>query len=89
MSGTLQARRSLEEVYEWLQEEAERQHLKAKFYTNSAEIRNDRLIVLPVYLDEITDAYDFAHKLQELENAWNDQEPDPGWSLFIRPASKK
>ena len=89
MSSTLQARMSLEEVYEWLREEAERQQLNPRFYTQYANIRNDRLIVLPVYLDGITDAYDFAHKLQELENAWNEQEPDPGWSLILRPASKK
>lgn len=88
MSSTVQTRLRLEEVYDWLRAEAKARQLTVKLHPEYADIRNDRLIVLPVFLDGDYDAYDVAHHLQGLEDAWNDQEPDPGWSLLIRPASK-
>jgi len=42
---------------------------------------------LTVYLNGDLDAHDRASILQEVEGAWNYQEPSPEWQLLLIPAA--
>lgn len=87
METVLQPPPTADEVYEWLHAEAERQGLDATLYTHAARQEN-RFLIVPVHLAGEADAFDFAEKLQELEDAWNNQEPRPYRLLILRPAAK-
>ncbi len=74
-----------EEIYEWLQTQAEELGLHVSLQTEKAMLVSGWLY-LPVYIENVTDAYDNALKLQQLENTWNDREPQPEPPLFLIPA---
>lgn len=87
MTPVVQKTQTSEQVYEWLRAETERRGLDITLYTNAASQEN-RFLIVPTYLVGGMDAYDIAAELQDLEDAWNDQEPRPYWLLILRPAAK-
>src|SRR5581483_4629045 len=87
MPRTVQKRLSPEDVYDWLRAEAEARHIKARIYTHLAK-QEGKFLHLPVFIEGDLDAYEFASRLQDLESAWNDQEPKPDWLLWLIPAAK-
>lgn len=74
-----------DEVFDWLKHEAQRLKIEAKFYTNLVKVDKNWLY-LPVYVDG-EDAFDRATILQELEEAWRNQQPEPYWELLLIPAA--
>jgi hypothetical protein len=44
-------------------------------------------LYIPVYIEGDLDAYDKASRLQDLEDAWNDQVPKPDRKLLLIPAA--
>lgn len=83
----IRQRQNPEEVYEWLRKEAGARQITATVHSSSAKEEGGWLYV-PVYVPGDLDAYDKASLLQELEDAWNHQEPEPDWQLLLIPAAK-
>jgi hypothetical protein len=74
-------------VYRLLRDEAATRNIAARLLTQFAELQG-RVLTLPVRLaGEDLDAYDVASQLQDLEDAWNNQEPRPYLRLLITPSS--
>ncbi len=84
---TAELRQTPEEVCTWLVSEAKAQGIAAKVYKHLAKAENQILIV-PVFVAGDLDAFDFASHLQDLEDAWNNQEPKPEWHVILRPAAR-
>ncbi len=74
----------LEEVYEWLELEAKRQHIDAKIYPSLVR-RDDNWLYLPVHI-EGGDLFEKAEALYNLEEAWRAHQPRPYWELLLIPA---
>ena len=72
-------------VYDWLSAQAEALGLHATLLIDEATLRHGWLY-LPVHIEGVADAYDNALKLQNLEDTWNDREPQPEPPLFLVPA---
>ena len=79
------ARMEQDVVYQWLEAHAKQMRLKAKFYRNLAR-QDHNWIYLPVFV-EGADVVEKAAKLQRLEDAWRNQEPEPYWQLLLIPAA--
>jgi len=76
---------SREEIYEWLRAQSERLGLKVSLLTDDAMLLSGWLY-LPMRIEGVIDAYDNALKLQQLEDTWNDRDPQPAPPLFLIPA---
>lgn len=76
-----------QEIYEWLTKEAEHQGIQATLITHKARMSDGRLYLL-VHIANAVDLYDEMTKLQELESAWNYQEPEPHPRIFLMPAEE-
>lgn len=76
-----------QEIYDWLNREAERLGIKATLLTHRTKMSDGRLYLL-VRIGNAVDAYDEATKLQELESSWNYQEPAPHPRVFLLPADE-
>jgi len=78
----------LDAVYQFLRREAAQRNMAATLLTQLAR-RQEPLLTLPVHLagDDL-DAYDIASQLQDLEDAWNNQEPRPRLRLFLSPVAR-
>ncbi len=89
MAITANTRRisSRQEIYDWLNQEAEQRGIEATLITHGATMSAGRLY-LRVYIGNAADAYDEASKLQELEGSWNYQEPDPQPHVFLLPTDR-
>jgi len=74
-----------QEVTDWLRAEAERLGLRVTLLTDEATMWGGWLY-LPTHIDGVADAYDNALKLQQLEDTWNDRDPQPDPPLFLVPA---
>ena len=74
-----------EAVYHWLEVAAEAQEIPARVYGHLAKIKGP-LLIIPVFVAGDLDAFEFASQLQDLEDAWNNQEPKPEWHVILRPA---
>lgn len=74
-----------QEIYKWLTKEAEHQGIQATLITRKARMSDGRLYLL-VHIANAIDLYDEMTKLQELESAWNYQEPEPHPRVFLMPA---
>ena len=75
-----------DEVYEWLELEAKRQHIEAKLYPSLVR-RDENWLYVPVYI-EGGDLFEKAEALHNLEEAWRIQDPEPYWQLLLIPAAK-
>jgi|HubBroStandDraft_4_1064222.scaffolds.fasta_scaffold468687_2 hypothetical protein len=75
-----------EEVHNWLQKAADNRHIHARFHMDLVRPDNGWLYI-PVYIEDQMDAYAKASALQDLEDAWNDQDPAPGTQLLLIPAA--
>ena len=84
MSTTLLAP-SYKEIHDWLQVQAERLGLRVSLLADEARLKSGWLY-LPAHIEGVTDAYDNALKLQQLEDTWNDRDPQPDPPLFLVPA---
>ena len=80
-------RQTPEEIYQWLLLKAKAQSIAAKVYGHLAKMEG-RLLIIPVFIAGDLDAFDFASQLQDLEDAWNNQEPRPEWHVILRPAAR-
>ena len=80
-------RRTPEEVCRWLVLKAKAQGLAAKIYGHLAKVE-PQLLIIPVFIAGDLDAFEFASQLQDLEDAWNNQEPRPEWHIILRPAAR-
>lgn len=78
---------SRQEIYDWLNKEAEQLGIQATLITHGAALSDGRLY-LRVFVGNAADAYDVASKLQELEGTWNYQEPEPYPRVFLLPADE-
>jgi hypothetical protein len=76
---------SQQEIYEWLHVQAEKLGLRVSLLTEKAMLVSGWLY-LPVRIENFVDAYDNALKLQQLEDTWNDRDPQPDLPLFLIPA---
>ncbi len=74
-----------EEIYRWLQVQAEELGIDLVVYSDKASMEGHYLYI-PAYLPGGKDAYDYAVKLQKFEIAWNDQEPRPDPPINLIPA---
>ena len=84
---TAELRQSPEEVYNWLISESKTHGITARVYGELAKIES-QLLIIPVFIAGDLDAFDFASQLQDLEDAWNNQEPRPNWHIILRPAAR-
>lgn len=73
-----------EEIYEWLRHEAEKLGLRVLLFTNEATVRGGWLY-LPTHIEGVLDPYANVVKLQQLEDTWNDREPQPELPLYLVP----
>ena len=80
-----QVKHSREEIYEWLYKQAPLLDIEIVLYPEEASMEGHYLY-LPTYLPDGRDAYDYAVKLQKLEDAWNDQVPRPNPPINLIPA---
>lgn len=76
---------TLREITDWLQAQSQRFGFEVVLYEDEAEMKSSYFYI-PAYLPGGKDAYDYALKLQKLEDAWNDQEPRPEPSILLMPA---
>ena len=76
---------SHQEVADWLRAQAEKLGLRVTLLVDEATMRGGWLY-LPTHIDGVADAYDNALKLQQLEDTWNDRDPQPDPPLFLVPA---
>ena len=76
-----------EEVFRELLLIADAQNISAKVYEDRARIEG-KLLIIPVFISGELDAFDFASQLQDLEDAWNNQEPKPDWHVILRPTGR-
>lgn len=83
---TAESRQTPEEVYNWLMSEAKAQGLDAKVYGHLAKVES-QLLIIPVFIAGDLDAFEFASQLQDLEDAWNNQEPRQ-LHIILRPAAR-
>jgi len=75
-------------VYQFLRREAAERNMAATLLTQLVK-RHDPVLTLPVHLaGEDLDAYDIASQLQDLEDAWNNQEPRPRLRIFLSPVAR-
>lgn len=74
------------QVEEWLQKEAEHLKIRAQFHMELLK-RDNGWLYIPVFIADDMDAYAKASLLQDLEDAWNDQEPVPDTQLLLIPAA--
>lgn len=81
---TTQLAPNQQEIYDWLRDEAERIGLHVTMLPEKASLQNGWLY-LPMHIDGVVDAYDNALKLQQLEDSWNDRDPQPELPLFLVP----
>jgi len=82
--STMLLTQSHQEVTDWLRAQAESLGLRVTLLTDEATMRGGWLY-LPTHIDGVADAYDDALKLQQLEDAWNDRDPQPDPPLFLFP----
>ena len=85
-------------VLAWLCNEMEAQNICGKIYRNATRVIREPslrrpIISVPVYVTNCNgnrdyDAWDYSEILRKLEDAWNEQEPEPEWALFLKPAAK-
>ncbi len=75
-----------QEIYAWLQAQSKLLGINVVLHGNDAHMEGFYLYV-PAYLPDGKDAYDYAVKLQKLEDTWNDQEPQPNPPIYLVPAS--
>ena len=73
-------------VYSYLEESALKRHLKIRIHKNLVE-QDDDWLYIPVYLDAGEDIVDRARYLQDVEDDWRNQEPEPYWQLLLIPAA--
>lgn len=83
--STMLLTQSHQEVADWLRSQAEKLGLRVTLLTDDATMRGGWLY-LPTHIDSVVDAYDNALKLQQLEDTWNDRDPQPDPPLFLVPA---
>lgn len=83
--STMLLTHSHQEVTDWLRAQAERLGLRVTLLTDEATMWGGWLY-LPTHIDGVADAYDNALKLQQLEDTWNDRDPQPDPPLFLVPA---
>jgi hypothetical protein len=74
-------------VREWLEQELKEHNSEGTVYIARAQRQNGWLHV-PVYVGGEGDAYDKASLLQDIEDAWNDQEPRHEFQLLLVPAAR-
>ncbi|MBV9850182.1 MAG: hypothetical protein JO250_10955 [Armatimonadetes bacterium] len=86
MAEAIQERQGTDQVYEWLRAEAAARGVPATIYSLAAK-QEGRFLIVPVHLAGMSDAFDFAAALQDLEDAYNNQQPKPDWLLILRPAA--
>ena len=67
---TVERQQTPEEVYRWLRDKAMAQNIAAKVYEERAR-KEDKLLIIPVFIAGDLDAFEFASQLQDLEDAWN------------------
>jgi hypothetical protein len=80
-------------IYNWLSKQMEVQKISGKIYRGAIRVIRERslrrpVVVVPVYVETCNDAWDCTEILQNLEDAWNEQEPEPKWTVFLKPAAK-
>lgn len=92
MTATLNS--AQQAAIEWLKQEFVKRHLLVKVYDQMAHAYS-RVVVVPVALwgdanqpEKVFDAHDIASALQEVEDAWNYQEPDTEAPLLLKPAAR-
>ena len=78
---------SHQEIYDWLNRQAEHLGIKATLLTHRSKMSDGRLYLL-VHIANAVDAYDEVTKLQDLESSWNFQEPEPHPRVFLLPADE-
>lgn len=83
--STMLLTQSHQEVTDWLRVQAEKLGLHVTLLTDEATMRGGWLY-LPTHIDGVADAYDNALKLQQLEDTWNDRDPQPDPPVFLVPA---
>ena len=76
-----------QEIYDWLNKQAENLGIEATLLTHRANMSDGRLYLL-VHIANALDVYDEVTKLQELESSWNYQEPSPRPLIFLLPAEE-
>jgi hypothetical protein len=76
----------LEEMYSVLRAEAARRNIPARLLTTQTKYEGERLVVIPVALDGMTDIVERADALGDIEEAWNYREPPPFLRVFLLPA---
>lgn len=77
-----------EAVEAFLRERVAERGMSARFLFDQA-LMEGRWLRLLVYVEgDQYDAYDRASLLQDLEDAWNDQEPQPEPRLWLIPAGR-
>ena len=86
MAQTTQGRQSAVEVSDWLRLKAQEMSVPATVYSDFAK-EDRQFLTIPVHIGGDLDAYSFAGVLQDLEDAYNNQDPRPDWLLILRPAA--
>lgn len=81
---TKQATETYQEVYDWLHAQADTLGLRVILMTNDAVVRSG-LLYLPTHIEGVLDPYTNVLKLQQLEDSWNDREPQPELPLYLVP----
>lgn len=76
---------SQKEIYQWLERRAHALGIQVKLNFDGAKLEKERLY-LPAYIENGGNAYERAAKLQDLEDSWNHQEPQPEPQIFLAPA---
>lgn len=74
-----------EEILGWLESRADSTGLNARFHRNLVR-EEDNWLYVPVNAPGES-IVDMANKLQELEDKWRDQEPEPDWQVLLIPAA--
>lgn len=75
-----------ERIFDFLESRAAEMGLRARLFREGAQDEHGWLL-LPVRIEGIPELYENVSRLQELEDAWNNQEPAPEHKISLIPAS--
>ncbi len=75
----------LDTIYDFLEKQAKRRDVEIFIHRNIRQ--SDDWLYIPVYVNAGEDIVDRARCLQDIEDDWRNQEPEPYWQLMLIPAA--
>ena len=73
-------------VYQWLRDAAARRNLRLELFPKWAT-QDGNVLAIPADLPEVSRVHEWASRLQDLEDSWNNRKPKPSILVFLVPSA--